>query len=134
MKIRIEIIPNNQQRYNTVGDWQWLKEEEGVDSLRIRVSDMNKTGAKGSILIAIHELIEVFLCQANGITESAVDKFDLNYKGDDEPGDDPKAPYKREHCIATGVERILAAEMGIDWKTYEDEIVKMTEEYDERSR
>src|ERR1700690_1723993 len=121
MKITIEIIPHLKQRYNTCGDWQGLNEEEGQENLRIRVSDMNNTGAKGSILIAIHELIEVFLCQANGISEREVDKFDLNYKGDEEPGDDSMSPYKKEHCIATGVERILAAVMDVDWKSYEDE-------------
>ena len=38
----------------------------------------------------------------------------------DEPGDDPRAPYHREHEFAGCVERLLAHELGIDWNDYED--------------
>jgi hypothetical protein len=38
---------------------------------------------------------------------------------DSEPGDDIHAPYYRQHQIATGIERILAAELGVDWNAYE---------------
>lgn len=77
-------------------------------------------------LVAVHELVEVLLCDANGFFQNTVDDFDMEYEknrkpGDEsEPGDDPKAPYHRQHCIATGVERILAAELGVNWKEYED--------------
>lgn len=78
--------------------------------------------------MAIHELCEVVMCKHNGITQQQVDKFDLEFEAHrhpdnkDEPGDDPKAPYIHEHCIATGIERILAAELGVDWKSYEEEL------------
>jgi hypothetical protein len=35
-----------------------------------------------------------------------------------EPGDDPRAPYYREHQFASGMERLMAAELGIDWQQY----------------
>ena len=36
-----------------------------------------------------------------------------------EPGDAPDAPYRREHLFATNIERLLAAELGVDWAVYE---------------
>jgi DNA polymerase elongation subunit (family B) len=41
---------------------------------------------------------------------------------DSEPGDDPKAPYYRQHQIATAVERLLAVELGVDWGAYDREV------------
>ena len=79
-----------------------------------------------NFLIARHEIDEAFLCSQRGIGTAMVDEFDIAYEanrkaGDDsEPGDDPHAPYKREHCFATGIERLLAAELCVDWKTYEE--------------
>lgn len=82
-------------------------------------------------LIAIHELIEAFLCECAGITEQQVDDFDMNYaekavSDPDEPGDYPKAPYYHQHQIATGIERILAAEAGVSWLEYEKHIEELS--------
>jgi hypothetical protein len=76
-------------------------------------------------LIAIHELIEAALCEVAGITEKQVDEFDMSAEIQDfagEPGDLHDAPYYRQHQIASGIERLLAAEMGVDWLTYERHI------------
>lgn len=124
--IRIETIPHEQQRYTTVGDWFY--EPDGT--LVIRVSKLSDN--KREFLIALHELIEVKLCEAAGITQVEVDYFDMvefSYAEhpDEEPGDNPHAPYRRQHCIATGVERLIAAELDVDWKDYEDELGNLPE-------
>lgn len=121
MNVRIEIIPHSSQRYETVGDWFFHHGD-----LVIRVSELGDW--RKEMLIAVHELVEVLLCRHQGVTQEQVDKFDMEFEqareeGDlSEPGDDPKAPYKRQHCIATGVERMLAAELEVDWKTYEEQL------------
>ena len=132
MKITIETIPHLSQRYNTCGDWQF--DDNG--DLAIRVSEMPKTGWKGPILVAIHELIESLLCKDRGITTEMVDKFDLAFdmKADYEPGDDPKCPCRNEHCVATGIERILVSEFRLNWLPYEDELIEMTEQYEKKKR
>jgi hypothetical protein len=118
-KITLESIPHNEQRYPTAGDWYF--DINDPKHLIIRVSNMGNW--KYETLIAIHELVEVTLCAVGGISQAMVDNFDLKYEGDyDEPGDDPKAPYAGPHCIATGVERILAAVMGVSWAKYEEAI------------
>lgn len=120
LRIIVDVIPHDKQRYPTCGDWV----VKNPDTLHISVSE---TGDRNyNALIAIHELTESVLCIARGITAKEVDKFDMAYEakriaGDDsEPGDDSMAPYKRQHCFATGVERLVAAELGVDWKTYEE--------------
>jgi hypothetical protein len=49
-------------------------------------------------------------------------EFEARRTNDDEPGDDIKAPYRKQHCIATGVERMLVASLDMSWKEYEDAI------------
>ena len=92
-------------------------------------------------LIAIHEAIEATLCLRAGISEEAVNAFDIEFEkaretgrddrsyfvfrdrqvdADAEPGDQPDAPYYKQHQLATAVERMMAAEMGVDWTTYEE--------------
>lgn len=129
MKVTIETIPYLKQRYNTCGDWQF--DDHG--DLTIRVSHMKNTGWKGSMAVAVHELIEALLCRSNGVTTKMVDDFDLKFDvtQEHEPGDDPKCPCKKEHCIATGVERILINELGLDWFPYENELILMTEQYED---
>jgi hypothetical protein len=118
--IFIQTIPHSDQRYPTVGDWFY---SNGGTVLNIYVSKMGNW--KYEFLVALHELVEVFICRHQKISQQAVDKFDIAYEnarraGDDsECGDHPKAPYQFAHSIASGVERIVAAVIGVKWKTYE---------------
>lgn len=119
MDIVIRTIPHTDQRYDTVGDW-WF---EG-DTLQVRVSAMDDWKAEG--LVAHHELTEALLCKARGITADQVDEFDKAFNKQtawgQEPGDHPDAPYRREHFFATTVERMLSAELGVDWFEYDDKV------------
>jgi hypothetical protein len=127
MKITIETIPHLEQRYNTCGDWSFDKN----DNLTIKVSEMPVAGDNGSMLIAIHELVEALLCRMQGITTADVDAYDLAYDATDgvEAGDQPDAPYHAQHCVATGIERMLAPMFDMRWLDYEAELDDMTEEY-----
>jgi hypothetical protein len=122
MKITIETIPHEQQRYPTIGDWVF----DGKGDLTIRVSALGDW--RYEALIAVHELVEVLLCKHQGVSQEAVDQFDLEFERkrteDDtaEPGDALEAPYRKQHCFATGVERLLASELGVGWKEYEERI------------
>ena len=115
MSIEIKTIPHKDQRYDTAGNWTYTG-----DHLTILVSDLGDPLME--YLIADHELREAVLCAHRGITEKQVDDFDLAFKGEGEPGDAPSCPYKREHFFATSIERLTAAELGIDWGEYEAKI------------
>ena len=122
MNIHIQVIPHNEQTYDTVGDYFYLPNGD----LIICVSEMGDW--RKEILVAFHELAESALCKHRDIPEPVIRKFDEAFerkrrKGNtDEPGDDPGAPYRKEHFFATSVERLLAAELKVDWKEYEETV------------
>ncbi len=121
MKISILTQPHNLQRYNTIGDWYT---DKITGTVYIRVSTLGSW--RYELLVAIHELVEAFLCMHDEVAEESVTKFDKQFvERDAEPGDSPNAPYQKQHCIATGVERILAACLGVKWAYYEDAIEKL---------
>ena len=113
------MVPHEFQRYATTGDWQ-------INNGHLHVSVSEMGDWRMNVLVGIHEAIEAVLCTANGITQQAVDKFDMAFEARrgplslDEPGDDDRAPYYRQHQIATGVERTMAAELGVSWNEYEN--------------
>ncbi len=76
-------------------------------------------------MVAIHEIVEATLCRAAKVPDEDIDKFDMAFKGDGEPGDDPQAPYRRQHLMATAIEKMLAAAMGVDWQTYDRAIEEL---------
>ena len=120
MTIHIQTIPHEQQRYPTVGDY-W-EEPGGVE--QVRISELSDW--RYEALVTVHELIEWFLTKHRAIAEQAISDFDIAFEQDKElgvvlgeAGDDPRAPYRREHFFATNVERLLAAELDVDWGAYE---------------
>lgn len=119
MKIKIETIPHQQQRYPTVGDY-W--EENGSEE--IRVSEMPDW--RYEALVAVHEMIEMILTRHRNIDEHAISTFDIDFEQSrekglvmGEPGDHIHAPYRKEHFFATNLERLLAAELEVDWFEYD---------------
>ena len=121
-EVVIDIIPHKKQRYETVGDWK--RDKNGT--LVIKVSDMGDK--RYAMLVAIHELVETLLCERDGVLEENVTAFDIAFEKKrkpgnvDEPGDDVNAPYVRQHCIATAVERLLCAELGLAWDDYDSAV------------
>jgi len=125
-KIHIESIPHEAQRYPTVGDY-W-EDEQGVE--QVRVSEMEDW--RYEFLVAIHELIEWGLTRHRNIAEQSISDFDVAFENAraegraiGEPGDHPQAPYRKEHFFATNVERLLAAELGVDWFTYDRHVEEL---------
>lgn len=100
----------------------WFFDENG--DLQVRVEPLSDW--KRETLLAVHETVEAIMCKHNGVTVQSVDEFDLEYdkthSSDLNAGDDPKAPYVREHCLATAIERILCAELEVNWSEYDKEL------------
>jgi hypothetical protein len=114
MKITIETIPHGEQRYPTCGDWVW----ESNGDLTIKVSAMGDWRYEAAV--GIHEAVEALLCKQDGVSQAAVDQFDIGYDGGDgEPGNDPEAPYHEQHCAATEVEKMLIEGLGLSWDVYD---------------
>lgn len=112
MEIKIQTIPHAAQRYPTIGDW-YMK---GEGRLRINVSDMGDSDFE--FLVMVHELVESYMCNVHGVSPEEVDEWDKAYTKDGEPGDDPMAPYHKEHCFAEQIEKTIASELHVDWDDY----------------
>jgi hypothetical protein len=131
MKIDFQIIPHKRQRYDTCGDYFFVRKV-----LNFRVSKMSDD--RYPILVFLHEMIEFFMCRLAGVKMKDIDRFDMEYEkwrgGADtnpapcgcrfyeEPGDDPHAPYHLQHQTATQCEKIIAKALGVNWKDYNDEV------------
>ena len=125
LNIKIQTVPDDQQRYNTVGDYFTNDKGERI----FVVSDMKDW--RYELLTAVHELVENALCKHRGITDESIDVFDLKYqknrKVDDvsEPGDSSQAPYFKEHQFANKIEKMFAEELDVDWVEYSKTVDKL---------
>jgi hypothetical protein len=132
--LNVEVIPHASQRYNTVGDY-WV-DDQGVTQFRI--SDLGNSLYHH--LILLHELIEIELNKKKGVTIAMVDAFDFEFDrnrapGDEsEPGNDPRAPYFKQHRAATKAERAQAKKLGVDWTAYEARIAEVMATYPEEKK
>ncbi len=111
-------VRHENQRYDTVGDYSDM---HGVTLFTI--SDMEN--AQYEALVLVHELVEKILVDARGISNKSIDDFDIQFEQNRDPGDesepgwDTSAPYHREHAFAEKIERLVAAELGVDWDAYD---------------
>ena len=115
--ISIEFVNHEDQRYDTVGDWFYTP--DGGLVVRVSRDDPEFPTEDSQVLVAIHELVEVLLCRKRGITQAQVDEFDMgkgspeNIPEGEEPGDQPGAPYRKEHRFAMLIEHLMAHELGV---------------------
>lgn len=121
--ISISFVEQKRQRYETIGDWQTDRPSYDTVVVTQLPSDDH------SFLIAIHELVEMYLCKKDGITQQQVDEWDKTFEGfsDQEPGEHSQSPYRWQHQRAETVERVLAEILGVDWSFYQKEIDRAME-------
>lgn len=125
MKIEIEFKPIEEMRYSTVGDFYYKKD----GTLKFEIADTGNVVY--NTLILIHEISEELMTKQLGITEKKIMEFDEKFEAEREsgmhgieaePGFDVRSPYHREHTIATAVEMIICAHLGIKWNKYSYDI------------
>ena len=112
-------------RYSTCGDWEFLPS----GTLHASVPDY---GAKhdSAFLVALHEIVEGWLCKKDGVQEFEVSGFDKNHPELEEPGDSPDAPYHKQHMVATAVERLVCDALGLNWDEHEKWVMNAADEVD----
>ena len=116
-RIVIQVIPHTEQEYDTCGYYK--RTDRGIGIL---VSNMNDW--RYNLLVGLHELVEVALCEQNGIKDETIDEFDIQYEknrkeGDlSEPGNNRHCPYRRQHRTATLIEKIVSRALRVNWKEY----------------
>lgn len=125
MRIVIESIPHNHQRYPTAGDWQINPVTRDITIL------VSETGVDVyNYLLALHELAEVIWCIMHGVSQHEVDAWDIHHENmreadptnpqfQREPGDNLMAPYYPGHRLGDIVERLMVFALNADWQHYE---------------
>jgi len=124
VKHTIIAIDPSENRYGTVGDWMFAENGD------ILVTTTKCGNADSEFLVAIHELIEAYLCLREGITEEEVNAWDVNNPYLEEPGDSRNAPYHRQHAIAMRTEKFLADLMRVDWEQHQQKVENTANEVD----
>jgi hypothetical protein len=116
-RIEIKFIDPKNQRFGEAGDWFYDAEDDRMTVFVNRMSDW-----RSELAVAIHELCESIACLAADIDQTDVDAFDKRFHEDlhdGEAGDNPDAPYHKQHVGATAVERLTCSELGINWEQHE---------------
>lgn len=126
MKAILKSVDPSLMRYVTTGDW-----EIAGDQMIITVADYGMQ-ENSAFLVALHELVESFLCKNAGIAEEDVSRFDIENPNLEEPGDSPIAPYHKQHNIANSVEKIVCEAIGIDWNQHNDWVQRAANEVEKR--
>lgn len=101
--------PYDQQ--DTAGDW--FTESDGTLVIRATGTDL---ADPDTFLLALHELVEAYLCRHRGIDQALVDDFDARMSRHSAPGelgDHPGSPYRAEHRQAMLIEHLMANFLGI---------------------
>lgn len=124
MNINIQVIENKDHRPGISGA-DWYYDQKG--DLQVRVSKMSDW--RREMILAFHEASEAIMCRHNGVTVQAVDDYDRPFEEKKDNvtnvGDRTDCPYRREHCFASAIERILAGELEVPWQDYDDELAKI---------
>lgn len=135
-----KVLPHEEQRYETSGDWWW----EG-DTLHVRISRMSDW--RYEFCCGLHEVVEAVLCRHMGISHETVDAFDMDYERVhqlywtapdllshpeaypcgcpiqrlSDPGSDVHSPYRIPHLIAEAVESIAVRALRVEWDAYDQQ-------------
>jgi len=109
MRFEAKSVDPSLMRYVTSGDWEIIG-----DLVSITVADYGMKD-ENAFLVALHELVESYLCLKDGVSDESVTKFDIENPDLPEPGDSPDAPYHKQHAVATFVERVVCGALGINW-------------------
>ena len=115
MRIEVKTVDPSAMRYPTAGDWEWLP--DGALMLTVPEYGGNDVSV---LLVAIHEMIEAYLCKRDGVTDEMVTKWDTDNPLLEEPGDDLAAPYHKQHVIAMAIEKECATATRTDWKAHDN--------------
>lgn len=120
----IVVIDHDKQRYPTCGDYF----ENTPGHWVIQVSDTGNW--RMNMAIAHHEFTELLTTHSDGIAEQSITYFDEKWNlthsnVDDEPGNDPEAPYHKQHVFAECLERLLCNWLKVNWQKYEQRLAEL---------
>jgi hypothetical protein len=128
MKIVLRTLKDSEEMpYPTCGNWEhWTNGD--IECTVVPLDDPD-----AEFLVLLHELCESYLCRKHGVKAEDVCEHDIKFESEREmgkhsemaePGDDERAPYRREHQFATMMEMIMLHELGGSWPDHCQSILK----------
>ena len=149
-KFLIQTIPHKLQRYQTVGDWEpgnpakitvsemgnddyeflvmvheliefYLCQKHGITSEMVDKFDFafeKERAAEIRHIMKSHP-------RRGRYGRAQTRQMDIDRINNREPGDDPNAPYYKEHQFATMMEKALCHELGVNWDKYDKTVMNL---------
>jgi hypothetical protein len=131
-KIVVNVVDQSDQRYDTLGDWQVIPDDVAkTTTISILVS--KQKDERSTFAVAIHELVEAVACYFNGVTQQAVDDYDLEQLGAFGVADS-HAPYFHEHNAAITCEAAFCASVALSFEAHELALEQAIIEYQKEKR
>lgn len=109
--MKIEAVTKKFTRNNQLGDYYKKGKTDFFEIKKLGNKDQEK-------LVFLHEFIEQWLTEREGIREEDIFAFDEAHPNCPEPGMLPDSPYRKQHIFAENIERIVAHEIGINFEEY----------------
>lgn len=130
LQFAVMTLPWKQLRsHPDIGDWIVNKDNSPAV---ICAADTGNDISNAAILL--HEIIESLLCWLMKVKEEKVTAFDKmffkeqeegKHREDDEPGYDPRCPYRIQHLVAERFERAFIEQAGMMWSQHEENCNKV---------
>ena len=130
LNIRMMTVPVELHRYPSIDDYFDPVEGEKYIEFTTTIGDMGNTDYE--FLVFMHAITEQYLCWKHGVKDKDITEFDIKKDKEDpdaEPGNDPKAPYHKEHMVGNDIEALLSVALGVDFPKYEAAIDKTLSKY-----
>jgi len=124
MKIAIITIDPSENRYGTVGDWIFANNGD------LLVTTTRCGNKDTELLVAVHELVEAYLCRRDGIDEEVVSAWDIAHPDAEEPAEVEGSPYFNHHACAIEVEKVICKYLNIDWEEHQQRVADIANEVD----
>lgn len=133
-KIFVHLSTDNikDHRYRSIDDWD--NPSETLDGLIFSTQTADMGNMDYNFLVLMHALVEQYLCHKHKITDEQVTGFDMAHPEMDDPGEDPKAPYHKQHQIANDIESTLSVALGVKWFDYETAIDKTLDKFPKKKK
>lgn len=129
MNMIFKTVTMKEQPFLTQGDWQTDKDGNMVSTIA-ECEDWRFWA-----IVAIHEMVEYFICKLRGVTIEDCNKFDAMYEEgyrsgkiplDKEAGYDKRCPYHRGHVWGDRFAWVLAKLLRVkikDYNRYMDKLI-----------
>ena len=128
LRAKLQSVSTALIRNKQCGDWRFGK-RGSIVALSARMED-----PRSEVAVSIHEFIEAWLCRDAEISDEEVTAFDLKFElerteglhsDSAENGDDPRAPYRKQHVAATKVEKAVCKALGLSWADHCKNVEKL---------